>query len=95
VRLGDDARAAIESSNLRELSPDVVARLLDDASRVHAPGGSMIHHEGNRPDDEQVRPDDWYPATGDDEADAVMKELDSWDTLRQRRGLFLTLSEEG
>jgi CRP/FNR family cyclic AMP-dependent transcriptional regulator len=47
VRLDDEASAAITRSNLSSLSPEVMARLVDDASRVHAPAGSMIHHEGN------------------------------------------------
>jgi CRP/FNR family cyclic AMP-dependent transcriptional regulator len=47
VRLDDEASAAIGSSNLGSLSPEVIARLADDASRVHAPAGSLIHPAGN------------------------------------------------
>jgi hypothetical protein len=43
-----------------------------------------------------VSEDDWYPTSEEDpEGSAVMKELDCWDTLGQRRRLFLALSEEG
>jgi CRP-like cAMP-binding protein len=47
VPLDDDTRAAMEASNLRSLLPEVVARLADDASRVRAPAGTMVHAEGN------------------------------------------------
>jgi hypothetical protein len=48
----------------------------------------------DRPDDQLVSEDDWYPSSGDDEGDATMKALDAWATLGSRRRLFLTLSEE-
>jgi CRP/FNR family transcriptional regulator, cyclic AMP receptor protein len=47
VRLDNEARAAIKSSNLGSLSPAIVARLVEDALPVHAQAGSLIHHEGN------------------------------------------------
>jgi CRP/FNR family transcriptional regulator, cyclic AMP receptor protein len=47
TRLDDDARAAIEASQLRTLSSEVIARLAVDASRFRVPAGSTIHREGD------------------------------------------------
>ena len=43
--LDDDARAAIEVSHLRSLSPEAIAGLTGDASRLRVPAGSTIHRE--------------------------------------------------
>jgi CRP/FNR family transcriptional regulator, cyclic AMP receptor protein len=47
ARLDADARAAIEVSHLRSLSPEAIAGLAVDASRLRVPGGSTIHREGD------------------------------------------------
>jgi CRP/FNR family transcriptional regulator, cyclic AMP receptor protein len=48
ITLDDRARAAVEASHLRSLPPDVVARLVADATRLSIPAGSTIHREGER-----------------------------------------------
>lgn len=45
--LDDDVRAAIEASHLRSLPPELIARLMADASRLSIPAGSTIHREGD------------------------------------------------
>jgi CRP/FNR family transcriptional regulator, cyclic AMP receptor protein len=44
--LDEDERAAIGASHLGSLSPEVIAELTADASRLRVPAGSMLHREG-------------------------------------------------
>ena len=108
--MNDDARIRQELQRVatsrpksgRGLQAKIVAlRTLERMNRDGEPAYGSVDPElvarlfDDRPDDERVRPDDWHPETGDTETDAVMRELDAWDTLGQRRRLFLSMSEEG
>lgn len=41
-----DARAAIDLSPLRDLSPELISELTADGRRIRIPAGATIHHEG-------------------------------------------------
>jgi CRP/FNR family transcriptional regulator, cyclic AMP receptor protein len=41
-----DVRAAIAASQLRDLPPDLIAKLTSEATRVRIPAGTTIHREG-------------------------------------------------
>lgn len=43
----DEVRQALAASHLRSLPGELVARIVDDASRLHVAAGSTIHSEGD------------------------------------------------
>jgi CRP/FNR family cyclic AMP-dependent transcriptional regulator len=45
--LDNDARAAIEASHLRSLSPEAIGGFAGEASRLRVPAGSTIHRQGD------------------------------------------------
>jgi hypothetical protein len=108
--LNDDARIRQELTRVansrpksgRGLQAKIVAlRTLERMNRAGEEVYGSVDPElvarlfDERPDSARVDPLlDWYPTTGSS-GDAVMKELAAWDTLGQRRRLFLNLSEEG
>jgi CRP/FNR family cyclic AMP-dependent transcriptional regulator len=46
--IDDDVRAAIAASHLRDLPPDLIAKLTTEGRRVRIPAGATIHHEGEK-----------------------------------------------